>query len=603
MAVGNGGAVMLRPAIVEAGGRGEGRASWLGRVARTLTAVTPAHSASIIGLFIISQAALLGAMILPWKLLIVLSRGSFPATLPDILRRIDPELLVIVLGGGAFLAFALHILSETLIGLVARDGARRILARHDKTGLFDGYRRFGEKFYQNYLRSFAAALASLIILILLAAIYPLLLAATLSWILLGIGALLGWRRLNIIPERQPSAVLLQRAWWGGGFLYMLLWIIADHWRGTQLDLTPAFLGLLIARQLLMFVAQIFLTCSSLLSQKSKVATLFLEEATWIPKKRALDAFPTLLTPEIRERWLPALLRKHCTPDAEFGAVAWRSAQTGKVLYGIVEWTGGGTSGACLIKLHHRQLDALGAHEKDILAVSGADWPSPQLIGEDQVESHGCLIFAWEQGQGWLKSDERSRALRALRQKLLRAGLPESLVARYDRTHPRLAQRLADIDWELIETLAPDDNARRQCQVVRQGWDELIASIDRLPRHLVLPDLRGRMMGSNGQGEAVICNWTRWRWEPVGAGWPHEDYATGQLADLLEGAAAVRPELADVACQQAYLAALLFDFDKSLAATDLTKLLELVARLHDYMALLSVAEPAATPQDMGDFLRC
>jgi len=545
--------------------------------------------------FVMSQILLLVALILPWKLLIFLSSGQFPAILPHFLASYASRELVVALSAAALSAFLAHVLFDVAFGVLVRRGARHILNRHRKTGLFGNRQSMAAAFYRHILRAFAGMVSCGLVMIALASFYPLMLFALAACLLIGLAAIAIWRHVPLEPERRPPPGSLGRFWLGGGFLFLAGWIVADYWRGHLPPLTVAFICLFLARQALVFVAQSMQSLQLLARQRARIDALFLADMPWIPAAPAPDDFQALLAR--REVWIRDL-GEHCGGrDILICDIQMRMAEAGKLAY--LTATSGTGKKAFLIKLFHRSLDAQLRHELEVVSVSGPDWPAPRLIGHSQVARHPCLIFEWERHNGWLERRERSLHLSYIRSRLLDCSLPTELVERYDRSRPHLARRLADVDWSGLRALATSGETAACCALVEAHWTELLVRLSGLPRQLVLPALAGRMMAAGpGDVPPVLCNWSRWRWEPVGSGWPITPEGRKALRSTLAGYKGPRADLGAIDSEMAYRAALLHEMERCLSKSNPAAALTAIKGLHGSLVdhgLLGTIESAITCQ--------
>ncbi|GAB1584239.1 hypothetical protein [Phyllobacterium phragmitis] len=565
---------------------------WLLGLWLALFQTTPSHVAACILLYISSQGLLLIALLLPWKVLIVLNSQTFPRTLPAFLMRYETRELVVILCVSALAAFMLHLLCEVGIGYVCGRGARSVLDRHQKTGLFNSHRQQAVLLYRRLLRSLAATVCCAVIALWLLSGYPFLLFALASYLCLGLAIVCFWRALAVPPKYRVASELLGKAWWGGGFLYMVGWVIADYWRGALPGLTTAFVSLLLIRQILVFLTQVFQNLTVLEDQRGKIDALFLPETPWLPRAHSPDGFQNMLDPVKRELWVRDLLSTYAGRAVERLEIHCRTAEAGRVIYMTTCCTVDDTESAYLLKLYHQSHETFAQHEREILQIAPCSWPAPRLLGDHLIEQHTCLVFEWNAAKRWLEMPERTSALLSLRERLLTCVLPEALMARYDRSHPRLSHRLLNVDWALLASLTSSVPARERCDTLRAHWPSLMDELDRLPRQLVLSGLKGRMMGAEGAELPTICNWTRWRWEPVGAGWPKES-SPEQLQNVLQCARHTRNDLHNIDAEHAHRAALLFEFEQCLSGGNFTAALSLIDPICKSAGLLSTREHITT----------
>lgn len=555
---------------------------WAFQLFETLLRMTPGTVVAATLGFILSQTLLLVALLLPWKLLIFLSSGQFPTTLPGALASFAARELVLVLSATALLAFIVHIVLDTAFGALARRGAAHVLEQHRKTGLFNNQQRVALGFYRHLLRVLVSIASCSLVMLILAMVYPLMLVGLTVCFLTGLVGIVVWRRMPADPEGGPTPVTLNKLWMGGGFLCLTGWIVAGYWRGHLPHLTVAFICLILARQALTFAAQIVQSLKVLGKERSRVDALFLADTPWMPQARQLDDFQELLTSGCRKSWIRGLLA-HCgAVDFQILDVHIRTAERGKLAYLTI--TGiGDVETVFLIKIFHRSLDGLLQQERDVLTVATPEWPAPALVGCHRMEGHQghhCMVFSWGRDGRWLDQSQRSRQLSELRALLLDCSLPVELIDRYDRSHPDLARRLSNVDWSRMRAVAVSEETIACCASIEAHWNDLLEQVGALPRQVVLPGLVGRMMASRPADlPPVICNWSRWRWEPVGAGWPITPKGRMELRSIFDDYQGPRAELALVDSEGAYRAALLYEMERCLSKSDLSSALVAVERLH------------------------
>lgn len=568
---------------------------WVLGIWRQLLRITPRQASTCVLLFIVSQGMLLAALLLPWKLLIILNSDTFPSVLPGFLMSYGTRELILALSTAALVSFLLHLICEAGISYVCGRGARSVINLHRKTGLFNNHRQQAAQLYRRLLRSLAVIAFCILVALWLLLTYPLLFLAFASYLCFGLGLIAAdwWRRLSVPPEYRPSSQLLAKAWWGGGFLYAVGWVIGDYWRGDFPGIMIAFISLLLVRQALAFLTQLVQNLLLLLDQRSKVDALFLAETPWVPKAHGSEDFQALLQPTERELWVRRLLAHHTDAAAAAIDISCRAAEAGQIIYVTARCMDDEAESAFLLKLYHRSNDALAQHEKEILQVANASWPAPRILGDHFIEGHTCFVFKWSPNRRWLNTRERVAELLVLRERLLKCSVPDTLISRYDRSQPSLSRRLQDVDWSLLISLAPSEADKDLCKIVQASWPCILKDLDLQPRQVVLSKLDRRMMSADKSDAPIICNWTRWRWDPVGAGWPFRQRDREQLRGVLQRASQSRSELRAVDAEQAYNTAMLYEFERCVAARDFVTSLSLIEPICENLGLLRSSKKAET----------
>ncbi len=556
---------------------GTGERYWRASIVASLLRSTPLHAALCVLLYIVSQISLLAAVLLPWKLLTLLSTDTPPRLMGTFFQDYPADDLVLILSAGALAAFLLYALCEGVITGVCKYGARSILSRHQKTGLFGRHREQASGLYRRLLRSVGAAVSCALIALWLALFYPLLLLVLATYLC---GGLLVSRWRKSAPQEWVaflSPELRANGWWGLGFLYAVGWVVADHSRGGLPETTVIFISLLLVRQALVLWAQIYRAYGLLEQQRGKIGALFLAHTPWQPIVQQDGAFQALLEPDRLRDWTGGVLTKHFGHFDGDPSYQCRLADGGKIIIAVANGEIEGQGQAALLKVYHRSREEFAHHEQQILRFAGDGWPVPPLRGDHMVEGHSCLVFDWSAKAHWMTAEERAVALPSLRRQLFECELPDELVSRYDRSHPHLADRLNAIDLTLFETLVPASVAEAFGQV-RTHWSDLQRLLRAMPRQVFIPRLYQHRIGVLN-GRPVICNWSRWRWEPVGAGWPRRS-PHDQLRRALQDAAAARRDLLDVTSGQAQLSSVLYEFDQLIRQKDFVSAVKLIVPLSE-----------------------
>lgn len=558
---------------------------WFVEIIEGVLRMTPFSVGICILFYIISQTALLAALILPWRLVILLSTNQVSGLLPAFMRTDSFWGEVFILSSGAIIALLVYGLGEAGIHFIGFSGARRIQKAHQKTGLFVGHDRDAESYYRRILRFIAAAACCILISFSLALYFPLLLFSLLSYFGVGGFMVLYLKRAAPVALRSPAASdIMTTAWWGIGFLYAIAWMIIAHAAGMSIPSSgAAFVGLLMMRQALSFSSQMYRSYGVLRDQRNKVAALLLSETPWFPAINQENLFNDVLKPDKCDQWVHDLLVKHgCDKDIEF-EVQYRPVDGGKTAYINASMIGKSAPRQFFVKLQHRSQQVLAHHEKEILQVARDDWPVPSFIGDDIINGHACFIFEWSDRAKWMSAGERASRLPAIRTQLMSCQMTPALIARYDRSHPHLAKRLQRVDWELLATIAPD-HVRPLCRDLRENWNNVLRLIEGMPRQLVLPNLDHRKMALIDGERPWICNWSRWRLEPLGAGLQPE--APDQFENAIATAASVRHELQGLRPELSILAANLFMLENQWSAQDFSDFFITVNRVHQLYGLLS-----------------
>lgn len=552
----------------------EGR--WCWRMLRALHAQSPRSAPLYTLLFIVSQITLLVALLVPWSILASLSLGHASLALQTVFGELESPAVVALTMATVLACFALHLACEAAGARQCRRAAEGIVARHAKVGIPDILRERGAADYARFLRLFARLCYCLIATVLIALIYPVLLAVLFVYI---IAAVLIISALPSARLQAAQAELRGKAWWGTGFLLLVGWIIHDAWQGALPQFWAVYGALLLARQILIFLMQSATTYSALLGAKERVEALFLAKEPLRRVVRQDAGWKALLRAPLRDLWLGQLLRGMGSAGFHIAGGATQWAEQGNVLYMVAEAPDPGDGRALLIKVFHQSLAEIGRQERDLLQGAAVGWPAPELLGEQQIEGgHLVMVFRWHSDWPWFAASSDRNATLALREELFACEITPDLADRYARSHARLPQNLAEIDLPMLAEFCATDEMAARMAALERCWPAILDWLNRFPSQIVLPRLTLRRSARGAGNRTLICNWTRWRWEPVGFDWPFRQRPASELRQSLARASRHRPALAVIRPEEVLLVSMLAEFSRLNVVSDLAGMLELIGEL-------------------------
>lgn len=546
----------------------------LGRLGRGLLCTTPGHAVAYCVLFVFSQTFLLAALLLPWKLLTMMVTDTMPSFVPQVWDMMSVREVVLALAVGALGALLCFGATELAMARVASHGSRDVLERNDKVVLFEGYGQHAVALYRQFLRGLAAAVVVLLILLVLAFLYPLVCGSLLFYLIWG-GVLVRWRagRKKASADLALTPGLSGTAWWVGGGIFVMTLVVWDHWYERLPSWMVVFACLLLARQVLVLSAVVYSAGDLFARQAHKAEALFLRNTTWKPVRRAVSDFMAMAEPERRQVWLREVLAPWL-PSCDVMVTVTECAPSDQaqiLLFVVRVELESRLPSAFFVKIFNTTRQDRAQHEQDVLRHAQAHWPAPHLLATEQVQGFSCLVYAWDFEAVLLSGPVRTAGFAEVRDALLACEPPNDLLARYGRSRPHLAERLAEVNWsELACVVMPgqDDG----CQKLQELWPRLLDCVRHLPGQVMISGLPSYRL-DRVCGKLLVRNWAHWVWEPVGAGWPVRT-TDAQFEAALSKARTSRPALKAVGVHQVRLAALVFEFDR-------------LWRKHDYMPLMQL----------------
>ncbi|MCO6180976.1 hypothetical protein [Ciceribacter sp. RN22] len=543
---------------------------------------TPVQSTLYVLLFVLSQVTLLAMFLLPWKILVLFSPGVPSTGLEQLFGARDRHTVLLLLSALLAASFLLHFLADIgRRGLVGQ-GAGHILRAHGKTGLFNGHPQQMERIYNRLLSGISAAFCSLLVFGWLGARDQLLLLSVFFY--LGLSAIFIRLRGDGLVWPLASRVgadVIERWWVGAGFLFFVGWTILGYIRDEHLDVSVVFISLVLSRQVLLLILLGSKQLAWLHGQARQVEALLFASTPWLPQTREADGFERLVSPEERAGWIGNLLNAHyaAAPAREDLDIRCRPVEGGMIVYITVVPSGKGDHPAFLLKLFHSSFESVARHEEELLTLENVLPCVPRLLGKHEIDGHIVFVLSFASGSKWASAGDRGPArMSALKANLLECSLPPALVARYDNSQPSLSRRLREIDWAVLNAFAPDPRVADLCMEIETAWPAILQRLDGMPRHLVLPGLERRVVAVTPTGDLILCSLIRWRWEPLGAGWPARGQTIEAWSAMIGTASVARPELAAVSPADTRLAAVAYEFERLVGARDFAAALELAEPL-------------------------
>lgn len=529
---------------------------WLFRMGRVVQAELAWPLPVYILLFILSKLTLLLALLLPWNILATLSLGQSSLRLEMMFGQLASGTVVGILMALVLFCFGVHLAAEALGAKMCQRASATILDRHSKLGLSEALRSSAASDYRRILRLFAMLAYSIIAVVLIAIGYPTLLIILIGYVILGAVV------VAILPPALPQGIsseLRGKAWWGAGFICLVGWVIHDAWRGTLPSFGTVFFTLLLARQTLIFLMMSASTLGVLWRRRERVEALFVADRPFMTQSHQEVGLTELLTEDRRDTWLPSLLAEMSPEHLSLDWAATQWTEQGRVAYLIAHSTNPGYEHSLMIRLFHRSVVGMGHHEAELLTHGTEDWPTPTLLGKRDVEGNLALIFrCWGKCEWAPPMTDRNDTL-ALRGQILGCEISDDLALRYLRSRSRLPERATTINWPMFSGMARTASEVADCARLEAAWPKLTEWLRHRPSQIVLPKMAARRMARGANGGRLICNWTHWKWEPLGFDWPWSERPEHDLRQCLDAAAQVRPVLADCLVEDVLLVAVVASF--------------------------------------------
>lgn len=518
----------------------------LSKIYSSIISLTPFHITLRVALFLFSQISLLLTIILPWKLIVLISTEHLPYGMPTSLQHltIDNQINLTIYAIAA--ALIVYLLCDIASDHINRKGADSILSANGKTGLFSNYKDLSSKSYGCVSDSIASLTFSLLVISWLITVYPLLLLPVFTFPIL----FFFFRSTlsNKIKTSPPSSGqdIWHKIWIHTGFIYSLTWVIIDYFHGRAPSIIISFISLLSIRQFFIVSLNMGLRVNFITRNIDRISSLFVSSSVWEPRSNT-HGLQKLAEKTQREELINKILQQESIKNSEL-KTSCRLASQGYIAYleaYISPSKNDIEAHSRLIKVYTNSKIASAEHELAILKESKAHWPSPKVIGNGTVENMFYISMSWRNDRTWLDAHARKKHLQEMIAKIISCDISEDLSSRYERTHPSLEYKLKSIDWEVVLELSSCSSNRKRLLLAQSCWDSFVKGLSRLPRQIVIPDPTGRLTSISPAKEIYLCNWSNWRWEPIGSSWPFDHTLSDPILHILNYASQYRGEIKDV----------------------------------------------------------
>lgn len=517
----------------------------LSQVYYTAASSTPFHIILRTILFSISQVSLLLTIILPWKLIVLISTEHLPYGMPTALQSLDKDTQIELTIYAIIASLVMYLLCDVASEYVNKKGAMSILSKNGKTGLFNNYQELALKSYSCISDSIASFIFCMLVIIWIIVAYPLLLLSVTTFPLLFFT--LHFLSSKAVKESTLSSGqnIWHKIWIHIGFIYTLIWVVVDYFSSPP-QIIIAFISLLSIRQFLIVSLNMGLKINFTTRNIDRISSLFIITSVWSPKPNT-QTLQNLTETSNRNEVIKKILARECLEFSEL-KTSCRIASQGHTAYleaDIKTSEDKATSSARMIKIYSNSKTATAEHELAILKESQPHWPSPRVTGHGVVDNMFYIATSWEHNRSWLDMSERNKHLQEMISKIISCDISKELASSYERTHPSLESKLRNINWDVLIELASSSSNRENLLLSQSLWDTFTERLSELPRQVVIPDITRRLTSKNLAQEIYLCNWSQWRWEPIGSSWPFKHTLSEPIHHALSYASTYRKEIKSV----------------------------------------------------------
>ncbi|MFT7267398.1 MAG: hypothetical protein ACI9LL_000767 [Porticoccus sp.] len=550
--------------------------------------VVPMLTLAIVFLTLVAQIASLLAFFLPLKIIILLGSEGVPKYYPDLFAQLEKNHLIVLLSAATAGCYVLSLGANYLIAKVTEIAVKILLVKSHKMILFENQDEIAASAYKRYSSALAGAVFIMLALIGLGVMYPPIA------VLISVYLLLASLIMSALYHRHENfrGYLVRKLDVALGFASNLgFFLVFGYLIIAFILLSPpgfitAVISFLIGRQIFGRAAAMVIGISGLAKQRQRLDAIFfhgkvLVETLAVSRKRSLWDY---LAPGKNRKWIHSVL-------AEAGVVEWEESDL------RIQWLevsqphvphllvrGKEADDAeCLVKLFDRNKRSLALHEASLVTAVREQSLWPELLLATNVEDFSCLVYRLAPGH--IVSPKKAASFVIdLNTKLFSLKLPESLIDRYQRSHPLLWDRLTT---ELIGRLYVASRKHKEIMPISELLDrlhELQSLLKGLPIVLHNPGIKSSIWISRENRQEQVLNWSRWSLEPLGASW-YTSGGIGRLEKRFSLTAADQNNLRNIEPELAQLAALTYELERLICKQQLLSAVKLLPKIIVKMNML------------------
>ncbi|PXX88881.1 hypothetical protein DIT71_16975 [Marinobacter vulgaris] len=484
---------------------------WTVKLSKRLLSIYPHGIATAVVLSLLAQLALIASLLLPLKIVMIMSSGKIPSLLPSSLTSFGEQPLILGISVLAIGAFLFNNIANSFIERIATKGSIKLQATTNKLTLFESQ----DTIVKNAILRVSAVWASAIFfsmgLIILSQLYSLLAWVAIGFILLCLGFYtLIWERSSTLRHAVESKFGQHINMLGSiGFLVAFVAIVIDFMIRDIPSFLSILLSIILSRQILSQFATAIIGAHYLTTQQHKLKALAFDNHVLQPtvKKTTNTAWAFLENPEQRKA-LCRYIAECIKSSVELDELKWLDTGINNILHFTLITN---DKECYLIKVFDKNKSAKARHEATLLLDPPKGLPSPPMIDAGSLNSFNIHIFDTSDYQLIEETIIQSH-IQQLQKTLERVEPNEELVAQYQRSRPMLWDRIDERMLDRAFSIARNKEmlAIRKFKAHQATLKETMKSA---PIVISKPLSSLEILYQSKTGNTVAINWTDWRIEP------------------------------------------------------------------------------------------
>lgn len=532
-------------------------ASWLWQLTQRLLRATPYRSSQAIIASLVSQSALMVAMLLPIKVVMLMGLKEVPDYMPELVLAWPMDRLVIALGLLTVLFFVVFLIAEKLSNHLVDSAALKIIKQSGKIILFENQDQIAKNTYSKVVTAIADILFFIIVCTLLLGIYPLVSCLALVFVALVLPLLPHFytksKELNQPKVFSQRLHTLNNSW----FFVIFSAIVVQHLYFLAPSVLFTILAIILVRQATARLVSSTNALADTVRLKNKISALFFQEHKLLAEAPVqTKSIQRLIAKEQRKIWIAEVLQE----ALQQGTLQKESLQQGALKKDPTDfsedWLQTGIAGnyafrvsipheddTYIVKIYDKNKRSLAIHEASLLSSNiSEDLPAPRLIYFGDLQGFSVILLQHSQALAALENKTKTLpATQSFHAILAGISVPDDVSGSYLLSHPLLWQRL---DLQLLDALRTVITAEQEI-LLDTLCDKLAficRQLKRLPLSLMTPSANYHTLLLTESQSPIVWSWGQWRLDLYGSTYFSNGLGVEKLLAGFEAHQSIRPDL-------------------------------------------------------------
>lgn len=474
--------------------------------------IYPLGIIAIVSLTFLAQLALIASLLLPLKIVMIMSTGKIPDIFPPAMTQYGDHSLVAAISAVAIGAFLFNNLATKKIDKLGAKSAAKLQLQTNKLALFENQ----DALTKNAILKFSAILASLLFvsvgLVILVQLYWLLAAVTVGFVLACIIFYsLIWERvgtwLQAVEDKfKPHLNMLGNI----GFLTVFIAIVADYIVSSIPSFLSVLLSIVLSRQIFSQLTTAIFGARFLNIHQHKLQALAFDHHVLqtTTKKSSRTVWGFLENTQQRSK-LCDYVQQCINSQVTARQLNWLDSGLSHILHFTID---SHNSKRYLVKIFNKDKSAKARHEATLLLDQPSGLPCPPLIDKGTIDGFHVHIFDVSCCELILSSTNTADS-KKIELTLHNITPPKVLITQYQRSRPMLWDR---IDGKMINRICAVAE-----ELEEENVEDFIAQLPSLKEKIKLLPLAIYKEVSNEEllcikenGEITAIDWTDWSIDPI-----------------------------------------------------------------------------------------